>query len=81
MGISVGVLFMGALLPGIMLAGMYAIYVVLVALVGLRSASALPPAERQHDADLSRGGPFILIQLLGLTLICIFPRLVTHLVK
>ncbi|MGD8394964.1 MAG: TRAP transporter large permease subunit [Candidatus Eiseniibacteriota bacterium] len=47
MGISVGDLFMGSLLPGILLAGLYALYVVGVALVRPRAAPALPAAERQ----------------------------------
>ena len=48
LGISVGDLFWGALLPGLMLASMYAIYVMLMAWLSPMSAPALPPeAERK----------------------------------
>ena len=46
LGISVGDLFLGALIPGLSLAGMYAIYVGLVAKVRPESAPALPPEVR-----------------------------------
>ena len=46
LGISVGDLFLGALIPGISLAGMYALYVVLVAKVSPASAPALPAHVR-----------------------------------
>ena len=47
LGVSVGDLFVGSLLPGIMLAGLYALYVVIVAIVSPTAAPALPPEERQ----------------------------------
>jgi tripartite ATP-independent transporter DctM subunit len=47
MGISVGDLFVGALVPGLMLAGLYALYVVGVAVFRARWAPALPRAERE----------------------------------
>ena len=46
LGISVGDLFLGALIPGLSLAGMYAIYVGLVAKVSPDSAPALPAEVR-----------------------------------
>jgi tripartite ATP-independent transporter DctM subunit len=46
LGISVGDLFLGALIPGLSLAGMYAIYVGLVAKVSPASAPALPAEVR-----------------------------------
>ena len=46
LGISVGDLFLGALIPGLSLAGMYAIYVGLVAKVRPASAPALPSEVR-----------------------------------
>ena len=46
MGISVGDLFIGGLLPGLMLAGLYAVYVIGVAIVRPDAAPALPAAER-----------------------------------
>ena len=46
LGISVGDLFMGSLVPGLMLAGLYAAYVVGVAIFNPAAAPALPAAER-----------------------------------
>ncbi len=46
LGVSVGDLFVGALIPGLMLAGMYALYVVFIAFIKPGSAPALPPEER-----------------------------------
>ncbi len=46
LGISVGDLFLGALIPGVSLAVMYALYVVLVAKVSPASAPALPAHVR-----------------------------------
>ncbi|MEM1248984.1 MAG: TRAP transporter large permease subunit [Acidobacteriota bacterium] len=47
MGISVGDLFIGALIPGLMLAGLYALYVAGVALFVPEAAPALPATERE----------------------------------
>jgi tripartite ATP-independent transporter DctM subunit len=47
LGVSVGDLFKGALLPGLLLAVLYAAYAVLVALFRPFDAPALPPEERQ----------------------------------
>jgi tripartite ATP-independent transporter DctM subunit len=49
MGISVGDLFMGALIPGLALAGLYALYVVGVATFRPKSAPALPAKERDVE--------------------------------
>lgn len=45
-GVSVGDLFLGALIPGLMLAGSYALYVLVVALLKPEMAPALPVAVR-----------------------------------
>ncbi len=45
-GVSVGDLFVGALIPGIILAALYALYVVYVAIVRPMDAPALPPEAR-----------------------------------
>ncbi|MDJ0752198.1 MAG: TRAP transporter large permease subunit [Ardenticatenaceae bacterium] len=45
-GISVGDLFLGALFPGLILAGLYAVHVILVALFQPDRAPALPPEAR-----------------------------------
>jgi tripartite ATP-independent transporter DctM subunit len=46
LGISVGDLFVGSLVPGLMLAGLYAVYVAGVAWARPNAAPALPAAER-----------------------------------
>ena len=46
MGISVGNLFAGALVPGLLLAGMYGLYAIGVAIARPAQAPALPPEER-----------------------------------
>lgn len=46
LGISVGDLFRGALTPGIMLASLYALFVVIVAFVKPKALPALPPESR-----------------------------------
>ena len=46
MGISVGDLFVGSLLPGLMLAGLFALYVIGVAIFDPEAAPALPIEER-----------------------------------
>ncbi len=48
--VSVGDLFVGALTPGLMLAGMYALYVVAVAVFNKDAAPALPPEARSDSA-------------------------------
>lgn len=54
LGVSVGDLFVGSLVPGVMLAGLYALYVVGVAVVRPDQAPALPPEARQeHGAALA----------------------------
>ncbi len=47
-GVSVGKLFLGALIPGLMLAGLYALYVIIVAIVKPEAAPALPPEARTY---------------------------------
>lgn len=46
LGVSVGDLFVGALVPGLLLAGLYAVYAVGVATVRPQVAPALPKSER-----------------------------------
>jgi tripartite ATP-independent transporter DctM subunit len=47
LGVSVGALFLGALVPGLMLAGLYAVYVAILAFVRPEAAPALPAAMRE----------------------------------
>ncbi len=46
LGVSVGDLFVGALVPGVMLAGMFALYVATIAFFRPEAAPALPAEER-----------------------------------
>jgi tripartite ATP-independent transporter DctM subunit len=70
LGVSVGDLFVGALVPGLILAGLYALYVVLVALFQPKAAPALPAAERtQHGFALARQVAFVMLPPLVLILV------------
>lgn len=70
MGISVGDLFVGSLLPGLLLAGMYALYVVGVAIMKPEAAPALPRSERGvGGAELLRRVVLVLIPPLLLILV------------
>jgi tripartite ATP-independent transporter DctM subunit len=51
MGISVGDLFLGALTPGLCLAGLYALYVIVVAWLDPEAAPALPIEARQIEGQ------------------------------
>ncbi len=62
---SVGDLFLGALTPGLCLAGMFALYIIGVAVFRPEKAPALPPADR----DLSGG------ELAGRVLFALIPPL------
>ncbi|RME72611.1 MAG: TRAP transporter large permease subunit [Chloroflexi bacterium] len=65
-GVSVGDLFMGALIPGLILSGLYALYVIYVAIFYPEKAPALPP-----EARTLRG-----MALFRRTLIAVVPPLV-----
>ena len=55
LGVSVGDLFLGALIPGLMLAGLYALYTAAFALFRPNAAPALPAAERNiRPGELAR---------------------------
>ncbi|HVS12561.1 MAG TPA: TRAP transporter large permease subunit [Thermoanaerobaculia bacterium] len=70
LGISVGDLFLGALLPGLLLAGLYALYVVGVAIVRPQAAPALPAAERAiSGGELARRTALVMVPPLVLILL------------
>jgi tripartite ATP-independent transporter DctM subunit len=70
LGISVGGLFLGALIPGLMLATMYAIYVAIVAVVRPEAAPALPYAMRDISGrELTRQVALVLMPPLVLILL------------
>ena len=50
-GVSVGDLFVGALIPGLLLSGLYALYVVYVAITQPEKAPALPPEARDLTGE------------------------------
>lgn len=51
-GVSVGDLFLGALIPGLMLAGSYAVYVLVLALLKPETAPALPLEVRRMEGKV-----------------------------
>lgn len=56
LGRSIGDMYRGAIVPGMILAGSYILYVVIMAVFKPSSAPALPPEARQYDRpDGSRG--------------------------
>ena len=70
LGISVGDLFVGALIPGIMLASMFALFVVVVAWIKPEAAPALPVEERtQRGWVLVRRVMFVMMPPLALILL------------
>ena len=70
LGVSVGDLFLGALFPGLILAGMYALYVMAVALLRPQAAPALPAEERAlAPAALARRVVFVMLPPLVLILL------------
>ncbi len=70
LGVSVGDLFVGSLLPGLILAGLYAAYVVVIAILRPESAPALPVSERTFAGGvLFRKVVFVLLPPLFLILV------------
>lgn len=70
LGISVGDLFVGSLLPGLMLAGFYGLYVAGVALLQPTRAPALPASERtERGAALARRVAMVMVPPLVLILL------------
>jgi len=70
LGISVGDLFVGSLVPGIMLASMFAAFVMVVALVKPDAAPALPPEARtERGTALMRRVMLVMVPPLVLILL------------
>jgi len=70
LGVSVGDLFLGGLLPGVMLAGLYGGYVVGVAIFRPSAAPALPASERgESAARLARQVALVMVPPLVLILL------------
>jgi tripartite ATP-independent transporter DctM subunit len=70
LGVSVGDLFLGALVPGLMLAGLFAAYVLVIAFLRPELAPALPADERQ-DRGLVLLRRVVLVLLPPLALILV----------
>jgi len=68
LGVSVGSLFLGALVPGLMLAGMYALYATGVAIFQPSAAPALP-IEVRESAGAGLGRQVVLVLMPPLVLI------------
>ena len=68
MGISVGSLFLGGLIPGLMLSGMYALYAIGVAIFQPEAAPALP-AELRRESGLELARQVVLVLMPPLVLI------------
>ena len=68
LGVSVGKLFVGALVPGLMLSGLFALYVAIVAWVFPRAAPALPGGEH-HESLGALLGSVVRVMLPPLLLI------------
>lgn len=68
LGVSVGDLFVGSLVPGVMLACLYALYVVAVAILRPDWAPALPP-EARPDGAAALLGRVVLVMIPPLVLI------------
>lgn len=66
LGVSVGDLFLGALFPGLILSGLYALYVIFIAIIRPEDAPALPP-----EARTLQGGA-----LFRKTFVAVFPPLI-----
>jgi tripartite ATP-independent transporter DctM subunit len=70
LGVSVGALFVGALVPGLLLAGLYALYAAAVALLNPEAAPALPREVRDAGgAGLARQVALVLMPPLILILL------------
>ena len=70
MGISVGDLFIGGLVPGLMLAGLYALYAIGVAIFRPAAAPALPAEVRDvHGIQLARQVMLVMLPPLVLILL------------
>ncbi|MEZ4417566.1 MAG: TRAP transporter large permease subunit [Gemmatimonadota bacterium] len=70
LGVSVGDLFLGGLIPGLTLAGLYALYVVVIAIVKPAAAPALPEEMRpKGGARLARDVVTVLFPPLALILV------------
>ncbi len=69
MSISVGDLFMGALLPGVVLMGLYILYIVIAGIFRPGSAPAIPPGQRPQVVSAEFAGRLLRVMAPPLILI------------
>ena len=70
LGAPVGDLFVGSLIPGLMLSGMYMLYIGMIALVRPRQAPAMPAAARELEGKkLSREIVLVMVPPLALIVV------------
>ena len=70
LGISVGDLFLGSLIPGVLMAGMFCLYVVVIAILQPDIAPALPPEVRNISSQELFGRVIkVMLPTLGLILL------------
>ena len=65
LGRSVGDMYAGALLPGLLLVGLYILYVLVIAVIRPQQVPALPPEARIYREDNGASGHRSLLVLLG----------------
>jgi TRAP-type mannitol/chloroaromatic compound transport system permease large subunit len=68
LGRSVGDMYRGALLPGLILLGLYMLYVVLLAIISPKSVPALPPEARHFEESDGSSGARSLVVLMSVAL-------------
>ncbi|WP_420225163.1 TRAP transporter large permease [Pigmentiphaga litoralis] len=66
LGRSVGDMYMGAMLPGLILTGLYVVYVMLLAMFRPSDVPALPPEARRFRESNGASGNLSLLVLLGI---------------
>jgi len=72
LGRSIGDMYRGAIIPGLLLAGCYVAYVVVLSFLRPQSAPALPPEARVYvEPDGSRGLRSLLV-LIGIAAVCAY---------
>ena len=67
---SVGDMYAGAIIPGLVLAGLYALYILLLTWLKPQWAPALPPAARQLNGTEAGSGMLSLVVLVVIAALC-----------
>lgn len=73
LGRSIGDMYRAAMIPGLILAGLYIVYVVIMSLIKPQSAPALPPEARAFkEPNGTRGGRSLLVVMIVSSISAIF---------